>query len=148
MVQGKFISGQSDLEEILQIRRKAGIVTSADEVCEPDDRECMHVIVYAPDQTAAAAGSIYFNGQECKVFKVAVLPEYQNCGYGDLAVRMMADRAFMSGAHKIKADVPQGREKFFEKIGFRTLSKKNESEKMVTMCLDQGMLHKCCDCKQ
>lgn len=147
MVQGKFISGQENLEEVLKIRTKAGLTSLAEEY-EPDDMECMHVLVYAEDQTAAAAGSIYFNGTECKILKVAVLPEQQRRGYGDLAVRMMVDRAFMAGVHEIKVNVPRGKEKFFEKIGFQTVSDDQKSEKTVKMRLDHGMLHKCCDCKK
>lgn len=65
-----------------------------------------------------ATGGITFDGESYRIQEVAVLPEFRRKKYGDFIVRLLIDKAMLSGAQTIEADVLQGAEVLFQEVGF------------------------------
>ena len=146
MVQGKFLSGQDELNVIKEIRRQV----FADPECWEDelDGRCMHVVAVQGDQVVAC-GRIFYDGFECEISNVAVLPAYQRQKFGDFVVRMLIDKAVMSGVDEIRLEAPEAVCGFFEKIGFRATTEQTEHENAsgcIEMMLKKDQIYKCCGC--
>ena len=151
MVRGKFYSGQEDLTEILKIRKQVfqeelGIAPAAEE--DGQDGICMHVLAYDGD-VPVATGRIYFDGFDFVISRVAVLPEFRGKKYGDFIVRMLIDRAVMTNADQLQADVFEENVAFFETIGFKCQGERGNlgEKKLINMVLKVADIHKCCSCK-
>lgn len=163
MIQGKFFSGNDDLTEIKKIRKavfqdELGIKEEIEE--DGLDNLCMHVLAY-DNGVPVAVGRICYDGWEFVISKVAVLKEHRHKMYGDFIVRMLIDKAMMSGAVEIKLESPRSCVGFFKGIGFEEKdlnachSRQNtevsgnvncEERSGVEMVLDISRIHKCCDC--
>lgn len=131
LIQGKILSYGDDLSEAFQIRRNVFVEEQGipeDLEFDDIDQEAMHVIVYETtpnrnakgqdDKNAVATGRIFFDGESCKIGRIAVLKEYRNMKYGDFTVRMLMNKAFTSGINEITLDAQCYAESFYEKIGF------------------------------
>ena len=150
MVEGKFISGQEDLSEILRIREEVfGKEQAVQNRTDMPDDKCMHVIGYDQGRPAAA-GSIYYDGWECVIHSVAVREGCRGQGLGDFVVRMLIDRAFMANVLEMSVEVPVQLKGFFEKIGFHQEENNGDPGKgtYIKMKLGKTELHKCCDCHE
>ena len=77
----------------------------------------MYALAYEGD-TPVATGEITFDGESYRIQEVAVLPEFRRKKYGDFIVRLLIDKAMLSGAQTIEADVLQGTEVLFQEVGF------------------------------
>ena len=77
----------------------------------------MYALAYEGD-APVATGGIAFDGESYRIQEVAVLPEFRRKKYGDFIVRLLIDKAMMSGAQTIEADVLQGAEALFQEVGF------------------------------
>ena len=151
MVRGKFFSGQDDLTEIKRIRKlvfqeELGI----SEAVEDDGRDdyCMHVLAFDGD-IPVATGRISYDGWDFEISKVAVLKEQRGKKYGDFIVRMLIDKAMMSNAQQVKADIFEDVVPFFETIGFKVEGDAGEfaGRKLCQAVLNTADIHKCCSCK-
>ena len=82
--------------------------------------------------------------------EVAVLPEFRRKKYGDFIVRLLIDKAMLSGAQTIEADVLQGAEILFQEVGFAEAGAwyEKEGRQWQPMQLQAGNIHKCCNCGQ
>lgn len=78
----------------------------------------MHVCLAYEGDTPVATGEITFDGESYRIQEVAVLPEFRRKKYGDFIVRLLIDKAMLSGAQTIEADVLQGTEVLFQEVGF------------------------------
>ena len=120
----------------------------------------MHVLAY-DNGVPVAVGRICYDGWEFVISKVAVLKEHRHKMYGDFIVRMLIDKAMMSGATEIKLESPQSCAEFFKRIGFEEKNmnayqnRQNEvppervncaDASSAEMVLDIAKIHKCCDC--
>lgn len=172
MIQGKFFSGNDDLTEIRKIRKavfceELGIEEEMEE--DGQDALCMHVLAY-DNGVPVAVGRIFYDGWEFIISKVAVLKAHRHKMYGDFIVRMLIDKAMMSGAIEIKLESPESCTAFFKSIGFEEKStavnqrgrnaedsehiQKSENaerrdsadEANIEMVLNIANIHKCCDC--
>jgi predicted GNAT family N-acyltransferase len=127
MIQGKILSSKDDLNEVFNIRREVNI----EELKIPEEHEfdehdssAVHVIVYENEQTnrdikiPVATGRLLFLNEVCFIEKIAVLKKYRRRNYGDFAVRMLINRAFMAGVNQVFVNIPESKEQFFGKIGF------------------------------
>ena len=151
MVRGKFYSGQDDLTEIFHIRKSVfceelGLDPAIEE--DGQDAYCMHVLAY-DGELPVAVGRISFDGWDFVISRVAVLPEYRRKKFGDFIVRMLIDKAMMSNATQIQAEVFEENVPFFETIGFQIAGDAGVlgSKKQLKMILDTDSIHKCCNCK-
>lgn len=123
LIQGKILTYGDNLDEVFTVRRSVFIEeqNQPEELVFDDiDQEAMHVIVYeeTKGKKAVATGRIYYDGMLCEISKVAVLKEYRNKKYGDFTIRMLLNRAFISGINEVYLESPSRVKVFFEKIGF------------------------------
>ncbi len=120
LVEGKFRSYEEDLTDAFEIRRK---VFQEEQGVDPEiefdelDKAAMHVIIYVADK-AVATGRLIFDGETYRIGRVAVLKEERGKQYGDFVVRMLADRAFQSGAKEVLLGSQVQVREFYEKLGF------------------------------
>lgn len=135
MIQGKLIAGNSDLEEVTHIRKKVFVEElgiAKDTEFDEEDKEAIHAIAYfqrnqkdmeqavnIPEKIAVATGRIIYDGEECKIDKVAVLKEYRGKSYGDFIVRLLINKAFNCGAKRVTLNTQLESINFFRKIGFQ-----------------------------
>lgn len=135
-IQGKILKPGDELKEAIDIRKKVFI----EEYGIPYDKEfddfdmlAIHAVAYERDDAAkkadredkkiaVATGRIIFDGENYKIDKVAVLKEYRNKKYGDFIVRLLLNKAFISGINEVDADAFASSEGFFKKIGFIRVS--------------------------
>lgn len=123
LIQGKFLSYGDDLSPVFEIRRKVFIeeqgVSEEDEFDEYDDF-AIHAIVYDIDDSKkpVATGRVYHDGKNYRVGRIAVLKEERGKYYGDFAVRLLVNKAFMSGAEEVVIGAQVSAVLFYEKIGF------------------------------
>lgn len=121
MVEGKFITGKKQFEEIYEIRKK--VFCEEQEIPEELefdllDEEAIHVLIKEKEKSVATARLIRI-GEQYRIGRVAVLKEERGNYYGDFAVRMLADRAFQMGADEILISAQIKAIPFYEKIGFQ-----------------------------
>ncbi len=125
-VQGKYLYYGDDLSDVFEIRRQVFQVEQgvpAQIEFDGIDDLAIHVIVYASDgkNYPVATGRVYFDGETYRIGRVAVIKEERGKSYGDFAVRMLANKAFLAGAKEIHIDSQVTAIPFYERIGFRTL---------------------------
>lgn len=110
MVFGKLVSGSEKNEQMQQVTDIRNAVLGQElqlPIKEEPDAFCMYALAYE-GETPVATGGISFDGASYQMKEVAVLPEFRRKKYGDFIVRLLIDKAMMSGAQMIKADVLQG----------------------------------------
>jgi len=123
MIQGKLLSYNDDLSEVLEILREVFIEElgyKQEQVFDGKDMEAVHVIIYEVSESkkAVAAGRLTYDGTEYCLSNIAVLKEFRNNGLGDLAVRMLLNKAFLSGARQVSVETIESNKKFYSNIGF------------------------------
>lgn len=124
LIQGKLLSYDDDLSEVFAIRRKVFIEEQGiPEEIEFDDldAEAMHVVVYENEdiKKAVATGRISYDGENCQIGRIAVLKEYRNKKYGDFAVRMLLNKAFLADIEEVTTNALLSSVEFYKKIGFQ-----------------------------
>jgi ribosomal protein S18 acetylase RimI-like enzyme len=125
MIQGKILSYGNDLSDIYRIREKVFLEELSyrpEVLLDEQDVMSLHVIVYeeAESKRPVATGRLTFDGTSCELDNLAVLKEFRNRKYGDFAVRMLLNKAFIAGIVKVTCIVPIETALFFETIGFHT----------------------------
>lgn len=137
-IQGKILMPGDELNEAIDIRKKVFVEECGiayDKEFDDLDSLAIHAVAYEREalsgkddrengKVAVATGRIVFDGEICKIDKIAVLKEYRNKKYGDFIVRLLLNKAFMSGIDKVYVDAFVSSEGFFEKIGFEKASDK------------------------
>lgn len=150
MVFGKLVSGSENNEQMQQVMKIRRAVLEQElnlSISAEADAFCMYGLAYE-GENAVATGGITFDGERYQMKDVAVLPEYRRSKFGDFIVRLLIDKAMMSGAQKIDADVLQEAVPLFESIGFQTTGEGYEKDgrQWIPMQLTVGNIHKCCNC--
>lgn len=150
MVFGKLVSGSEKNEQTRQVaeirnrvlEQECGLKIEA----EPE-AFCMYALAYEGD-VPVATGGIAFDGETYRIQEVAVLPEFRRKKYGDFIVRLLIDKAMMSGAQSIEADVLKGAEALFQEVGFAEAGTwyEKDGRQWQPMQLQAGNIHKCCNC--
>ena len=76
------------------------------------------------------------------------MPEFRRKKYGDFIVRLLIDKAMMSGAQMINADVLQEAVPLFETVGFTASGAlyEKDGKQWLPMQLQAESIHKCCNC--
>lgn len=124
MVQGKFISGQSDMKDILYIRNEVFVKElRLTEESRGDllDIDAIHAVVYegASQLFPISTGRLIIDKDVLTIDKVAVLPDYRGKGYGDFVMRMLLDKAKSFPIDDIIVNVEKNTIEFFSKLGFQ-----------------------------
>lgn len=152
LIQGKYLHYGDDLSEVFEIRKKVFQIEQGvpfEEEFDAIDDLSIHVIVYTSDtdKRPVATGRVYFDGDNYRIGRVAVLKEERGKYYGDFAVRMLANKAFLAGANDILIHAQTNVIPFYEKIGFQVNGDEfiEAGIKHVSMVLKSGALCKKCD---
>lgn len=148
LVQGKYLSFRDNLEDVYKIRREVfQVEQGVDSSIELDeyDKEAVHVIVFVGDKFVAT-GRLYKKDDKFFIGRIAVLKEERGKKYGDFVVRMLVDRAFLSGANEVLLGSQLSAVGFYERIGFEPYGEEYEEAKIIhrKMRLKKGAL--CKDC--
>ncbi len=151
MIEGKYLSGNDDLSQIYELReavfqKELGFRKELER--DGYDSLAIHAIAYE-NQVPVATGRILFDGEIYRISRVAVGSEYRGKGYGDFIVRMLVNKALLSGAKEIYTSTLLTGQKMFQAIGFEVCGEAYENGGLtyLPMWLKQENLHKCCNCK-
>lgn len=148
LIQGKMLSGNSDLTEAFEIRKNV----FSDELHIPEEMEfdeldaiSMHVIIYEDTdyRKAVATGRIYFDGTTCEIGHIAVLKDYRRRKYGDFATRMLLNKAFISGIRKIHCSTSKDSLDFFKSIGFHEINDETSNDIIKMTIMENDIITAC-----
>lgn len=150
MIRGKYLSGDDDLSEVYQLReavfqRELGFPKELER--DGYDKLAIHAVACEGEVTVAT-GRILYDGEIYRISRVAVRADYRGSGYGDFVVRMLINKAMLSGAQEIYVSTLEAGRGMFEKIGFEVCGEAYENGGLVylPMWIRLDNLHKCCDC--
>jgi len=159
-IQGKILKPGDELKEAIDIRKKVFVEEygiAYDKEFDDLDMLAIHAVAYESEDAsekgkrgngkiAVATGRIVFDGENCKIDKIAVLKEYRNKKYGDFIVRLLLNKAFMSGIDEVNVDAFVSSEGFFKKLGFEKVSEEFSENgiKMYKMTINSKKLLKNC----
>lgn len=127
-IQGKFMTYSDDLTEVIKIRREVFIMEqhkTEEEEFDQYDKEAVFCVVYEEnnnmtDRIAVGTGRlIRLENGDFKIGRIAVRKEYRGQQYGDMLVKMLVNKAFMSGADEVYVGAQIKAQGFYEKIGFQ-----------------------------
>jgi len=127
MVQGKYLNSGDDLTAVYDIRKQVFIdeqgVSAAEEFDEYDSL-ATHVLVYDnKEKKPVATGRVYYDGKDYRIGRIAVLKEKRGKYYGDFVVRLLVNKAFLTGAEEVFINAQVKAVPFYEKIGFHSYGK-------------------------
>lgn len=123
LTQGKYLYFGDDISNVYHIRNEVFCkelgMKEQDEKDGRDDSS-VHVLIFSYDDTMkpVATGRIAYDGNTYIIDKVCVIKEERNKYYGDFVVRMLVNKAFLSGANEVLVETYSQNIKFYEKIGF------------------------------
>jgi N-acetylglutamate synthase-like GNAT family acetyltransferase len=118
MIKGKYLSINDDLTKVADIHKK---VYNQPFMSDPLS---MYVLVFE-EELAVGTGSILFNEGVFTLKNIAILPQYRNKGYGEFALRLLADKALLAGGKEVFLECPKDIVAFFQKYGFESTSNKD-----------------------
>lgn len=78
-----------------------------------------------------------------RIDSICVKKDKRNCGYGDLIVKMLIDKAFQLGAKIVYVDCPKEAVDFLKKIGFKLVEAVDKSDKNIPMSIIERDIKKC-----
>lgn len=152
LVQGKFLHYGDDLSDVFNIRKQVFQIeqgVSPEEEFDEVDDLAIHVIVYASDSNKhpVATGRVFYDGESYRIGRVAVLKSERGKKYGDFAVRMLVNKAFLAGAKEILINAQVNVVPFYEKIGFRAYGDEfvEAGINHISMKISSGNLCKECE---
>ena len=120
MITGKWITGQQDLTDALEIRQKVFVQEQgfpAETERDAFDAQAMHALMF-DGETPVATGRLYFDGVRLFLGRICVLKEYRGQSIGDLITRLMILRGF-DFAKEIYLHAQLQAQGFYERYGFR-----------------------------
>ncbi len=134
MIQGKLIEYGQDLSDITKIwnsvfsQDKDISLTWGDEIA-------IYGVIHDKDTKPLAAGKLVISDGRYEISSIAVLEEERNKGYGDFLVKLLVNKAFLSGAECVYTTTTHNCSEFFQKIGFKIINEKNSIQEMLNMIL-------------
>ena len=151
MLQGKYLTGNDNLAELYRLReavfqKEFGFPAELER--DGYDKLAVHAIAY-DEGRPAATGRILYDGEIYRISRVAVKAEFRGKGYGEFVVRMLINKALMSGAREIYVSTLTGGKRMFERIGFQVCGQEYENGGLLylPMWLPAERLQKCCGCE-
>jgi len=152
LVQGKYLYYSNDMSEAFEIRKQVFQIeqgVSEEEEFDEYDDLAVHVLVFATEESkrAVATGRVFYDGENYRIGRVAVLKEERGKKYGDFVVRMLANKAFLAGAQEILINAQISAIPFYQKIGFISYGREFQEAGIthISMKLVSGSLCKDCD---
>lgn len=119
----------SDFPKIYALWKEAGIAVAS---FEKENEEFLEIITFNPascfviQKNSQIIGSCLgtFNGRRGWIYHLAIQPEYQNYGYGEMIFKKTERALFKIGAPKILLGVALSNKKvisFYEKQGYKIM---------------------------
>jgi len=142
MIQGKWFAPGEDLSsEVLPVRKAVFGVPG-----NISDPEGWNALIYF-DNHPAASGRIFWKEDAFWLEYIGVLPEFRGQHLGDLVLRLLLFKAQSHSAREVRLCCPANTEGFFSRLGFQTVSRKEET---IEMFLDGNRisLDSCASCKK
>ena len=153
MIQGKYLSVEDDLSDVFTIRKNIFIDEMGKDssyINEGLDALSIHATVTNEKDIVCGSGRLTLmlddnNDTSFSMDLLGVLPEERHKGYGEFLVRILADKAMLSGAESIKIECNLATAPFFEKLYFKKDSIDGDVCKMHVDMAD--FKHPCEHCK-
>ncbi len=120
MIRAYFLMGDQDISVPLDIRTKVFVDEQGfSKELEHDeiDQKAVHVVI-EDDGLPCATGRLFFDNGLWHIGRMAVLKEKRGSRYGDLMIRMLAEKAFRAGVEEIHVGAQISARGFYEKMGF------------------------------
>lgn len=131
-IQGKFKEFNDDLSDIYEIRRKVFIEEQGvpeKEEYDEYDKSAIFCVIYEPNKNSqnneeenlksvATGRLVLLEDGRYKIGRIAVLREYRGKQYGDMVVKMLVNKAFLSGASEVYVGAQIRAKGFYQTIGF------------------------------
>lgn len=123
LTQGKYLYFGDDLSNVYHIRNEVfckELGMKGEDERDGRDDSSVHVLIfsYVDTMKPVATGRISFDGDTYIIDKVCVLKEERNKYYGDFVVRMLVNKAVLSGAKEVLVETYSQNIEFYKKIGF------------------------------
>ncbi len=129
-IQGKFKTYQDDLKEIFEIRREVFIQEqhkTDQEEFDDFDKDAVFCVLYEEssdnqEERPVATGRLnLLEDGRYKIGRIAVKKEFRGKQYGDMLVKMLVNKAFISGAKEVYVGAQVQAKGFYETIGFKQI---------------------------
>ncbi|MGI5899539.1 MAG: GNAT family N-acetyltransferase [Christensenellales bacterium] len=120
MIKAYFLMGDQDISVPLDIRTKVFVEEqgfSQELQHDEMDKKAVHVVI-EDDGFPCATGRLFFDDGLWHIGRMAVLKERRGNRYGDLMIRMLAEKAFRAGVEEIHIGAQAYALGFYEKLGF------------------------------
>lgn len=114
MIRGRYLSIMDDLSDVIHIRKE---IFNTD--IDKNDDLAVNVIVFDKEIPVGTGRIILDSDGNFIIDKVGVLEEYHGKGYGEFIIRLLADKALLSGAKFIYLTATENTVPFFEKLFFK-----------------------------
>jgi N-acetylglutamate synthase-like GNAT family acetyltransferase len=143
LIEGKLLNFSDDLTEVRKIQESVFCNEDMVKNIEDEYAFAVHAVAYqgTDKKCAVAAGSMAYDGEICRLGRVAVLKPYRGNHYGDFIVRILLNKAFTSGIEKVYTYASPDNLGFFSTIGFKAEHEKDgltamsiTSTQLVTKC--------------
>ena len=122
MITGKFIRGDQDLSEAKEIRMSVFVDEQgfpAESEMDEYDARAIHCLLYNDDHKPSATARLFIDDDGYwRIGRVAVLREMRGKQLGDLAMRMVLDKALQAGAKRFRLSSQKQAEGFYRLYGF------------------------------
>lgn len=121
MIKGTILPGRADISLCKAIRMKVFVEEqgfSEQEEMDDLDEVSLHGLIWADGQPVAT-GRLYDQNGVFHAGRFAVLAAYRGRGMGELAVRLLVNKAFELGAQEVHLGAQDQAVGFYEKLGFR-----------------------------
>ena len=136
MITGKFIRGDQDLSEAKEIRMSVFVDEQgfpAESEMDEYDARAIHCLLYNDDHKPSATARLFIDDDGYwRIGRVAVLREMRGKQLGDLAMRMVLDKALQAGAKRFRLSSQKQTEGFYRLYGFKPTGEETD---------DCGVLH-------
>ncbi|MDD5936123.1 MAG: GNAT family N-acetyltransferase [Clostridiales bacterium] len=131
-IEGKFITYPEDLKEVYSIRREVFIeeqnIPETEEFDEYD-KKAIFCVLYeennsfnTQEKMAVATGRlVLLEDGSYKIGRIAVRKQFRGLQYGDMLVKMLVNKAFISGAKEVYVGAQIQAKGFYQKIGFKEI---------------------------
>lgn len=135
MIQGKLIEYGQDLSDISKIWKNVFPQEMKNINLKWEDEISVYGVIHDEYCNPLAAGKLFLLDGKYILDKIGVLESERNKGYGDFLVRLLVNKAFMSGAECVYINTELEFVEFFNKFGFKPINEKNSIQKKLNMIL-------------
>lgn len=135
MILGKLIEYGQDLSDVLKVWNQVFIEDKVQIELEWNEEIAIYGVIHDADNNPLAAGKLIFTDNNYVLDKIGVIESERKKGYGDFLVRLLVNKAFMSGAECVYVNISFQLVEFYKKFGFRAINEKNSIQEKVNMIL-------------